>query len=173
MRDGIRSNPRRREEGMALIVAVLMLVFLGIIGQASMETVSIDRQVAGFMNRTRMALDAADAGLATAMGVLRSNVQGLREGGVAALVTFNPPIPVTNLGQAPSYPYGQPSFAGDPAVPNPIQYMGAGKECPWVMSLDGIFWRKALWEIRVMGQTADGTQTNIQSSASVCHPYNS
>lgn len=161
----------RREAGTAPIVAVLMLIFLGVIGQASLETVTVDRKAAGFLNRTRVALDAADAGLGTAMGILRSNVQGLREGGVSALVNFLPALPSTVLGTPASYPYGQPTFAADPAVPNPIRYLGAGKECPWVMSLDGTIWRKALWEVRVQGSTADGTTTTIQSSASVCHPY--
>lgn len=159
---------------MALIVAVLMLVVLGVIGLASMETVTVDRQVAGFTTRSRMALDAADAGLATAMGIIRANVQGLRDGGIAALLGFTPALPTTTLGTAASHPYGQPSFMADPAAGGtPITYMGAGKACPWVMSLDGIQWRKALWEIRVQGQTADGTTATVQSSASVCHPYGS
>lgn len=173
MQESTRPHRQRSEQGTALVIAVLMLVFLGIIGQASMETVSIDRQVGGFVARHRVALDAADAGLATAMGQLRANVQGLRDGGVAALVGYTPPLPATLLGNAASYPFGQPSFGADPSVPNPIRYMGAGPACPWVMSLDGTLWRKALWEIRVQGSTADGTTTTVQSSASVCHPYNS
>ena len=52
----------RREGGAALLVAMLMLVLMGMIGLASMDTVMRDRQVAGFQNLAQTALYAADAG---------------------------------------------------------------------------------------------------------------
>ena len=86
-------SDRKRESGAALLVAVLLLAMLGVIGLASMETVTRDRQVAGFQNRARVALYAADAGVANAVGIIRAQAQTLAPGGEAALEGFNPAFP--------------------------------------------------------------------------------
>ena len=57
-----RRSHDRRERGSALLVAMLMLALMGIIGIASLETVTRDRQVAGYGNLAQSALYAADAG---------------------------------------------------------------------------------------------------------------
>ena len=62
----------RREGGSALIVTVLLLVLLAVIGLAALDTVTRDQQVAGFQNRSRLALYAAEAGVADAKDRLRA-----------------------------------------------------------------------------------------------------
>ena len=42
----------RREGGAAMFVAVLMLVMMGALALAAMDTATRDRQVAGFQNRS-------------------------------------------------------------------------------------------------------------------------
>ena len=56
-------NCRKREQGAALLVAVLLLALMGIVGLASMETVTRDRQVAGYQSRAQTALYAAEGGI--------------------------------------------------------------------------------------------------------------
>ena len=76
---------------------LLLIAMLGVIGLASMETVTRDRQVAGFQNRARVALYAAEGGVAQAVGIIRRDAQGLASGGEAALKSFNPAFPGKDL----------------------------------------------------------------------------
>ena len=114
----------KHESGAALVVAVLLLAMLGVIGLASMEAVTRDRQVAGFQNRARVALYAADAGVAHAVGIIRAQAQTLAPGGEAALQNFNPAFPgksgVANTLLGSQFPApGSPSYGMDPAASNP------------------------------------------------------
>ena len=102
----------RREQGSALFVSMLMLVLLGVVGLAALETVNQDHQVAHFLNRRRMAFYAAEAGVAVALNTLENT-------GVPNLTT-------TLLGDMTIYPYGQPSYTLDPTVPTPIEDLGTG-----------------------------------------------
>ena len=134
-----RRDPRR-ESGAALLVAVLLLAMLGVIGLASMETVTRDRQVAGFQNRARASLYAAEAGVSHATGLIRKNAQALAPGGEGALKNYKPAFPgkgltpVVTLGADFPAP-GSPSYGMDPAAEDPnnvaadseaIRYIGRG-----------------------------------------------
>ena len=180
---------RRRESGAALLIAVLLLAMLGVIGLASMETVTRDRQVAGFQNRGRVALYAAEAAVAHATGIIRKNAQTLAPGGEGALKAFDPAFPgkgataVATIGSDFPAP-GSPSYRMDPDAKDPtnltapakaVRYMGRGELCPgWVMSMTvgSVIWAEALWDIRVRGTGPGGGNVDIQATAASCHPYN-
>jgi hypothetical protein len=182
-------SDRKRESGAALLVAVLLLAMLGVIGLASMETVTRDRQVAGFQNRARVALYAADAGVAHAVGIIRQQAQTLAPGGEAALEGFNPAFPgksgvaMQALGSQFPAP-GSPSYGMDPNASDPlnvaaaaqaIRYIGKGSPCPgWIMSggVSEVQWREAIWDIRVIGSAPGGGDVAIQAAGANCHPYN-
>ena len=191
---------RRYEDGAALLVAVLILALMGIIGLSSMETVTRDRQVAGYQSRAQTALYAAEAGVAFAMGLLRRDAQELAEQGVGALEDYDP-----SSGSPPEFPGGDPSDSGyptsfttlgsdfpapgpprffmDPAAEDPndagadpqaIRYIGPGDTCDgWIMSSESgsTQWKEALWDIRVRGDNPGGTVVDIQATGSNCHPY--
>lgn len=180
---------RKREEGAALLVAVLLLAMLGVIGLASMETVTRDRQVAGFQNRARVALYAADAGVAHALGIIRVQAQILAPGGEAALESFDPAFPgrgvVAMQALGSDFPApGSPSYGMDPNASDPtngaapaqaIRYIGQGNPCPgWIMSsnVGSVQWREALWDIRIVGSAPGGGNIPIQATGANCHPYN-
>lgn len=103
---------RRDEGGFALLITVLVLLLLVSLGFASMNMVQTDQQVAGFQNRKRVALNAAEAGVSVAMELLASN-------GV-------PTIPTSQLGDSTLYPKGRPSFRADTTVAEPIKDLGTG-----------------------------------------------
>lgn len=113
-------NDRRRESGAAMFVAVLMLVLMGALGLAAMDTVRRDRQVAGFQNRTRSAFYAAEAGASHGRSIVNS--------AAVSVQSDTPPLPNTNLGDAVMYNYESqlPQYYGDPAAAggNPIVYAG-------------------------------------------------
>jgi hypothetical protein len=136
----------------------MMLVLMGLIGIAALDTMTKDRQVAGFQQRARLAFYAADAGVA----------QGLSLVLVAPTRNSKPPLPATALGDAVIYPYGQPTFTGDPVAANPIVWIGNGKPAPGMnLQLQGanVQFVDTLWDIRVQGQTPDGARSNLEAVA--------
>jgi hypothetical protein len=175
------SLQQKREAGAALLIAVLLLAMLGVIGLASMETVTRDRR--------RVALYAAEAGVSHATGIIRQNAQILAPGGEGALESFDPAFPgkgataVATLGADFPAP-GSPSYRMDPNAQDPtdlaapaqaVRYMGRGELCPgWIMSMTvgSVIWAEALWDIRVAGSGPGGGNVAIQATAASCHPYN-
>jgi hypothetical protein len=157
------SEPKRRaqklnrqREGSALLVAVMMLMLMGLIGIAALDTMTKDRQVAGFQQRARLAFYAADAGVA----------QGLNLVLAAPSRNFVPAFPAVPLGDAVIYPNGQPAFRGDPLVPNPVVYAQRDGGPVQGMNLQvPVQFVNTLWEIRVQGQTPDGGTSNLEAMA--------
>ncbi|HVP30498.1 MAG TPA: pilus assembly PilX N-terminal domain-containing protein [Myxococcota bacterium] len=148
---------RRRESGAALLVAVMMLVLMGLIGLAALDTATRDRQTAGLQSRGRSAFYAADAGFAVAMNLVRS----------ADERTDKPPLAQTQIGDAPSYAIygGQPTYQGDPSAADPIVYvMDAGPPEGMSLQVPPQF-VDTLWHIQVQGQTADGAVGRVDAMA--------
>lgn len=152
-------NERRREDGSALLVAVLLLVFMGLIGLAAMDTVTRDREVAGFTKRTRIAFYAAEAGAHVGLDLISSNPN-----------KFNPPvISTTNLGQAADYPNSnQPQYTAD-TVNSPCggavcfvrevpkrqgDSLGGGTQGRMV----------AYWQVNAQGNGPNGGQARVEAS---------
>ena len=63
---------RRRQEGMALFLSVMMLVFMTAIALAALQIVSTDGRVAGLQNRSRSAFYAAEAAASEARALVRN-----------------------------------------------------------------------------------------------------
>jgi len=151
-------HSRRSESGVALLVAVMMLVLMGMIGIAALETVTQDRKVAGFQTRARAAFYAAEAGLGTSKNLVRT----------AGERTSIPVLVTTNLGDTATYPYGRPSFRGDPDFANPLRYVRDG--APWVQGGDLRVGKQklvnTLWQANVQGNTPDGAMARLEAMLS-------
>lgn len=192
----MKAQPRRREEGAALLVAVLVLALMGIIGLSSMETVARDRQMAGYQSRAQTALYAADGGVATALAMINQEVAERASQGEAALIEWNP-----SSGSPPDFPNqsgpmvlgvdfpapGSPRFYMDPNARDPndlsapaqaIRYLGKGGPCdrwPPMSQERGRNlpeWADSLWDVRVRGDNPGGTTVNIQATGAKCFAYN-
>lgn len=107
-------NPeqQRHEGGFALLLTVMLLLMLASMAFAGLETVQRDQQVAGHLNRKRMALHAADAGLAKGMEMFSLNA--------------TPSVPTTQLGDSSLYPYGRPSYQADNSDGAAFENLGTG-----------------------------------------------
>ncbi len=137
-----RANERdKREAGMALLVAVVLLALMGIMGLSSLDTVTRDRQVAGYQSRAQTALYASEGGVAFAMALLRRDAQQLGEGGEGALYAYNPssgtppdfPEPgAPEVLGAGTFPAGQPRFFRDPAARDPNDLIAAGQAIRYI-----------------------------------------
>ncbi|MEE3327632.1 MAG: pilus assembly PilX N-terminal domain-containing protein [Myxococcota bacterium] len=175
----VESTFSRRQEGVALLISVMMLTIMGLIGLGSMELATRDRQVAGYMASGRSALYAADAGVALGQSIIDQDVGELVPQGVSALFGFAPTFPTEAspqiLGDGSS---SQPRFMQnpDPDIGQAVDYIGMGEACDgWIMSdeFGGSQWREALFSIDVEGRTpsAVGSSKRVEASAAYCYPY--
>jgi hypothetical protein len=166
----------RRQRGSALFVSVMLLVLLGFVGLASLDTVTADRRVAGYQQRARVALDAAEAGLATAVGNLRNDLDELQDGGITAMSGYAPGLTSTTIGDLTSFVYGRPSFSSHPSLPQASDFLGTAGPCDELVvdlsnTATNSVWERSVFELRVLGQAPGGSQAGLQSSASACFAF--
>lgn len=152
---------RRRESGAALLVAVMMLALMGLIGFASLDTVMRDRQVAGNASLSQNALYAADAGVASALDVLRTEVttSALSPGDCLAGT-----VPSVTLPNGTTY-------GPDSTAPNQICMLASAEPCIEDTSLELNFFY-TIWNIRTEGQAPGGATARVQATAGRCHSFN-
>jgi hypothetical protein len=144
---------RAREQGSALFVTMLMLVLMGLIGFAALETVTRDQQVAHFVGRKAAALYAAEAGIAQAIDTLQN------EG--------TPSVPTTSLGDDTLYPYGKPSYKLDPDAATPVEDLGiAGVEgMNLAIGSGGPTFIMKYYRVRVEGEALGGSTSKLEVAA--------
>ena len=146
---------RPHQEGAALFVSVMILALMGALGIMAFNTVLADRQVAGFQNRARTAFYAAEAAAAEGRSLVRS------VGSRNQTPNLNP----RPLGDMALYDreFALPSYAGDPAFPDPIRYIGDGTMAGGAnLQMKGQKFVNTLWQINVQGQSPDGSTTRIE-----------
>lgn len=146
-------QPSRSERGSALFVAMLMLALMGVIGLAALETVSTDQQVAGFLNRKRIAFYAAEAGLAEALDTFAAGGE--------------PDVVAKDIGDTGIYPYGQPSYALDPTAADPVEDLGIGTTSGMNLAIGGggPTFLIRYYRIRVQGQAPGGSIARLEVAA--------
>jgi hypothetical protein len=152
----LRSRAARpREAGIALLASVLLLLMLASIGLAALNVVERDQQVAGYLNRKAIALHAADAAIARALGSLSA--------------TGTPTVPVTNIGSSGLYPGGQPSYRTDtnpPAGHTAIEKAGKGSLPGYQLGGAGggseAPYSVQYWRIRVQGEAPGGSIARVE-----------
>jgi hypothetical protein len=141
-----------------MFVAVLMLVLMGALGLAAMETVNRDRQVAGFQNRNRAAFYAAEAGGAQGRALVRT----------VDSRTDTPVLAATFLGDAALYDRETqlPQFYGDPAfAPNFVRYANDGGVAGGMNLGSKTKFVNTLWQINVVGQSPNALGAGQGSTA--------
>lgn len=161
----IRPERTRREGGAALLVAMLMLALMGLIGFASMDTVMRDRQVAGNHSLSQSALYAADAGVAEALDVLRTEI---------VTAALSPGDCLTGVIPNLALPNGA-TYGPDPTVPNQICMLASAEPCAEVdasIEVGQPVFLYTVWNIRSQGQAPGGATSRVQATAARCHAFN-
>lgn len=155
----------RREGGVVLLVAILILALMGVVGLASLDTVMRDRQAAGHHGLSQNALYAADAGVSESLEVLRSEV-------LAAAVTpgdcLTSPVPEATLSNGASY------GPDDTAASSDICMTATAEDCVELGSSAEIgttLFRYTVWNIRTQGTAPGGATARIQATARRCHAF--
>lgn len=142
---------RRSQGGFALLLTVLLLLMLASLAFAGLDTVQRDQQVAGYLNRKRVSLQAADAAVAKAMETL--NQAG------------TPTIPTTSLGDTTLYPYGQPSYGVDTTAASTVDGLGVGGVPGMNLqpTQNGVpAYQMQFWRVRVQGNAPGGTVSRVE-----------
>lgn len=147
----VRSGDRRAQGGFALLLTVLLLIMLASLAFAGLDTVQRDQQVAGFLNRKRASLHAADAGVAKAMETLNQ--------------TGTPTVPKTALADSTLYPNGQPGYDVDSTAASTIDGLGVGGVPGMNLqpTQNGVpAYQMQFWRVRVQGDAPGGTVSRVE-----------
>jgi type II secretory pathway pseudopilin PulG len=141
----------RRERGFTLLLTVLTLLLLTSLGFAALNVVQTDQQVAGYLNRKRVALNAADAAVSRALETLQSN--------------GTPTIPTTTLGDGGAFPYGQPTYGVDTTAATPVESLGVGGISGMNIRVGqngAVQFQMQYWRVRVQGEAPGGTVSRLE-----------
>jgi hypothetical protein len=150
-----KTGQRHHQEGAALFVAVLILALMGALGIMAFNTVLVDRQVAGFQNRSKTSFYAAEAAAAEGRALVRQ--VGSR--------WDTPTLSPRPLGDLALYDreLALPSYSGDPSFTDAIRHIGdSGTAGGMDLRTGGQTFVNTLWQINVQGQSPDGSTTKIE-----------
>lgn len=145
---------RRQQQGSALLIAVMMLVLMGLIGIAALDAVTRDSQVAGYLNRKKLAFFAAEAGVAEALESLKNDSA--------------PSVSNTTLGDSTLYPHGQPSYRPDPTVADPIEALGLAGMSGMNLNIGqggAPTFQLSYWRVNVQGDAPGGSVARVEVAA--------
>ena len=159
----MRRNGKKREEGMALMLSILLLITVSGLALSTMQTAASDGTVAGFQNQEQMAFYAAEAGVAEARRVVRD--MGARDEVPEYPADFPNQAAPTELATPADYATGeQPVFYVDPAAATPIGYVGEGLQCTQGcnMTIGGLKYNHTKWQINVVGESPSGDEKRIE-----------
>ena len=159
-------HPIRSQRGSAMLIAMLVLVLMGMIGLASLDTVMRDRQIAGYQKMADTALYAADAGVAKSLDLLHKEVT------TAALAPgdcLSAKLGATDLG-------GGIGYAPDPSAPtDEICMLASAEPCAEVdasIEQGQPVYLYTVWNVRVEGTAPGGATARVQATAERCHAFN-
>lgn len=153
----------KREEGVALMLAVLLLITVSGLALSTMQTAASDGTVAGFQNQEQMAFYAAEAGVAEARSIVRNMGERTQRPNYPA--DFPNQANPRTLARASDFRTGdQPVFYADPSPATPIGYVGEGTNCTegCNMTLGGLKYNHTKWQINVIGESPSGDLKRLE-----------
>jgi len=155
----------RHEKGAALLVTMLLLSLMAVIGMASLDTVTRDRQAAGHLGLAQAAFYAADAALSESLDLLRTEVLSPVIGPGDCLSAV---VPTGSLANGSSY-------GPDPnAATDEICMVSIAEDCDELVSsseIGGTVFRYTLWNVPTQGVGVGGATTRVQAMARRCHAF--
>ena len=155
----------KREEGVALMISILLLMAVSALALSTMQTAASDGQVAGFQNQESIAFYAAEAGIADARAIIRN--MGEREQVPNYPADFPNVANPVELSQSSQFVGGdQPIYYADPNPPAaaPIVYIGEGTQCTQGcnMTIGGLKYNHTKWQVNVVGESPSGDQKRLE-----------
>jgi len=143
-------HSRKRQQGSALLIVMLVMAMMGIIGFAALEAVTRDQRVAGFMKRKKVAFFAAEAGVSAALHALRTTEQ--------------PDFTPSTVGDASWFTQGLPTYSLDTSAGASSTNLGTGAMPGMNMQIgqnNSPQFTIRYWEVNVKGEAFGGTISRI------------
>lgn len=147
---------RRREGGVALLMSMMILVLVSGLAFSALETTMRDQQISSVQARKRLSLQAAEAGVAAAQASV-------------AMGAPTPDVNLTQLGDAATFPLGQPTYGPDTSGPDAVTNLGTSAVNGMNLRIDGNGaprFQVQLWRVRVEGTEPLGIVSRIETSVS-------
>ena len=158
-----RAASRRREQGMALMLSILLLITVSALALSTMQTAASDGTVAGFQNQETVAFYAAEAGIAEARNLVRQ--MGERTQVPQYPADFpNAANPVALSTSSDFAASRQPVYYSDPNPAEAIRYVGEGRQCTegCNMNIGGTKYNHTKGQINVVGESPSGDQKRLE-----------
>jgi Tfp pilus assembly protein PilX len=155
------TQSRKRQQGSALLIAMLVMVMMGIVGFAALEAVTRDQRVSGFLKRKKTAFFAAEAGVSAALHALRVNEDP----------TFAP----ATVGNASWFQQGLPTYELDTSAGAASTNLGTGAFPGMNMAIasdNSAKFKIRYWEVNVKGEAFGGTVSRIQFASGTIETTN-
>jgi len=143
-------HSRKRQQGSALLIVMLVMAMMGIIGFAALEAVTRDQRVAGFLKRKKVAFFAAEAGVSAALHALRTTEQ--------------PDFTPATVGDASWFSLGLPTYSLDTSGGASSTNLGTGAMPGMNMQIgqnNSPKFTIRYWEVNVKGEAFGGTISRI------------
>ncbi len=143
-------HSRKRQQGSALLIVMLVMAMMGIIGFAALEAVTRDQRVAGFMKRKKVAFFAAEAGVSAALHALRT--------------TEEPDFAASTVGDSSWFQHGLPTYSLDTSGGASSSNLGVGAMPGMNMQIgqnNSPKFTIRYWEVNVKGEAFGGTVSRI------------
>ena len=144
---------------------MLLLALLSVIGMASLDAVTRDRQAAGHLGVAQTAFYAADAAVSESLNLLRTEIVSPVIGPGDCL---DQAIPSGTLPNGASY-------GADPtAATDQVCMTGIAQDCDELVSsaeIGGTVFRYTVWNLRTQGTGTGGAISRIQATARRCHAF--
>lgn len=131
-----------------MIVCAVLLMAMTLMALSAIDVVGRDQSVAGYQSRKSMSLYAAEAGLAEVLRTLED--------------TGTPDLTAGSLGDTTIFPHGQPSYALDSTVSDPVEDLGTGGLEGHTANTGGSSYQLHLFRVRVEGSAPGTITTRIE-----------
>lgn len=148
-----RTICKKRNDGSALIVAVLLLFVMTLMALGTIDVVGKDQQVAGYQSRKSMSLYAAEAGLAEILRTLEADGE--------------PSLVATPIGDTGIFPHGQPTYQLDPLASNPVEDLGSAGIPGFTGNLGATNYQHHLYRVHVQGTAPGSVKTRLEVALKV------
>ncbi|MCH7869313.1 MAG: hypothetical protein IH881_16590 [Myxococcales bacterium] len=148
-----RTQYSKRRSGFAMIVCAVLLMAMTLMALSTIDVVGRDQTVAGYQSRKSMSLYAAEAGLAEVLRTLEA--------------TGTPDLTAGVLGDTTIFPHGQPSYALDSTVANPVEDLGTAGISGQTANVGGTNYELHLFRVRVEGLAPGTIATRIEVALGV------
>jgi Tfp pilus assembly protein PilX len=143
-------HSRKRQQGSALLIVMLVMAMMGLIGFAALEAVTRDQRVAGFLKRKKIAFFAAEAGVSSARHALRTNE--------------DPDFAASTVGDSSWFAHGLPTYAMDTSAGAASTDLGIAAMPGMNMNIgqnNSPKFTIRYWDVRVKGEAFGGTVSRI------------